>query len=108
MNEKTGHFKNGRWIPDPEPGADTRISPDEETSGEAKAKTPDVEKLVDEASSSVHKAIDDVVHLGRHLFGTPEGREHIEKKARKAGDDLEKAIDEVAEAARKMLKKRKS
>lgn len=108
MSEKKGHFEKGRWIPDPEPGADVRISPEEEISGEAKAKTPDVEKLVDEASSSVHKAIDDVVHLGRHLFGTPEGREHIEKKARKAGKDLEQTIEDVAAAAREAIDKRKS
>ena len=60
-----------------------------------------------EASRSVHKAIDDVIAAGRHLFGTQEGRDHIEKKLRKAGDDLEKAIEDVAEAARETLEKRK-
>jgi hypothetical protein len=108
MSEKQGHFEKGRWIPEAESGAATRISPDEKTSGETAAEAPDVEKFVDEASRSVHKAMNDVVRLGRHLFGTPEGRGHIEKKARKAGEDLEQAIEDMAEAARKTLEKRKS
>lgn len=86
MSEKKGRFEKGRWV------EGTEIA--EETEAHK------VEKLAEEASRSVNKAIDDVVNLGKHLLGTPEGRSHIERRARKAGEDLEQAIREAAEAAK--------
>jgi hypothetical protein len=105
MSENEGHFEKGRWVegesPQPEEQEPAREAPKTGTD------TPETERLLDEASRSVHRAIDDVIRAGRHLFGTQEGRDHIEKKVRKAGDDLEKVIDDVAEAARETLEKRK-
>lgn len=89
MSGKQGHFEQGRWVEDPEPVADT----------------PAIEERIQETSCSVRKAIDDVIGLGRHLFGTQEGREHIEQTARAAGEDLERAINDIAESARRALKR---
>ena len=89
MSEEHGHFEQGRWVEDPEPAADA----------------PVIEEQIQEASRSVQKVIDDVVGLGHHLFGTQEGREHIERKARAAGADLSRAINDVAESARRALKR---
>lgn len=95
-----GHYESGRWVEDREPEA----SPE---TAETQEEAPQVDEMVRETSASVKKAIDDVVHLGKHLFGTKEGRDHLEKKARAAGAELEKAIGEVAETARRNLEKKK-
>ncbi|WP_298669812.1 hypothetical protein [uncultured Methanofollis sp.] len=95
MSEQKGHFESGRWVEDREPEAAPETP-----------KGPQVDEMVHEASTSVKKAIDDVVHLGKHLFGTKEGRDHLEKKVRAAGAELEKAIGEVAETARRNLERK--
>ncbi len=100
MSEKEGRFEKGRWVEGEPPEAD-------EPAAEEPKTAPEAERLLDEASQSVHRAVDDVIRAGRHLFGTQEGREHIEKKIRKAGDDLEKVIDDAVETARQTLEKRK-
>lgn len=103
MTEQKGHYESGRWVEDREPEA----PPETAETQEETPKAPQVDEMVHEASTSVKKAIDDVVHLGKHLFGTKEGRDHLEKKARAAGAELEKAIGEVAETARRNLEKKK-
>lgn len=65
----------------------------------------DVEEIIATARKSVSRTITDVKTLGKTLFGTKEGRSHLEKEATKAGDKLEKAINEAVEDARKLLKK---
>jgi signal transduction histidine kinase len=100
MSEKEGRFEKGRWV-EGEP------APAEEPATEEPKAAPEAERLLDEASQSVHRAVDDVIRAGRHLFGTQEGREHIEKKIRKAGDDLEKVVDDAVDTARQTLEKRK-
>ena len=89
MSEQHGHFEQGRWVEDPEPMVDA----------------PAIEERIQEATRSVRKAIDDVVGLGHHLFGTQEGREHIEQTAQAAGADLSRAINDVADSARRALKR---
>ncbi|MDK2974719.1 MAG: hypothetical protein PWP08_1090 [Methanofollis sp.] len=108
MSEMQGHYKTGRWVvdPDPEPVEEQSAPEVGDQMPREGPGAPQVEDLAREASQSVKKAIDDVVVLGRNLFGTKEGREQIEKKARAAGAELEKTINEVAESARKTLKNR--
>ncbi|EJG06638.1 MAG: hypothetical protein PHU26_03910 [Methanofollis liminatans] len=106
MTEEKGHFEKGRWVLEPEPVEEESAPGAEDQAPEEEQSAPQVEDLAREASKSVKKAIDDVVVLGRNLFGTKEGREHIEKKARAAGAELERAINEVAEAAKKTIKNR--
>jgi len=101
MTEARGHFDNGRWVEDREPEPAQEPAPEPEPSGAR------IEDLVCEASCSVHKAIDDVVRLGHNLFFTPEGRDHIERTAKKAGGDIERAIDEMVTSARQSMKDRK-
>ncbi len=96
MSEKRGYFENGKWI-----------EVTEEATSESEASTQDLDAIVDETSQSVKKAMDDVVRLGKHLFGTQEGRERIEKKARETGEELERTIREAAESAHETLKKHK-
>ncbi|WP_054847635.1 hypothetical protein [Methanoculleus chikugoensis] len=97
MSETEGRFeKGGRWVVDPAP------EPEEEP---APATPPTIEKRMQEASESVRKAVNDVVSTGQHLFGTPEGHEHIQQAARKAGEDLERAINSWAESARRALQR---
>ncbi|MCC7564926.1 MAG: hypothetical protein KO206_01425 [Methanomicrobiaceae archaeon] len=98
MSEKKGYFKDGRWFEAP---------PEATPEGKPVQAEPSIDDLIDGASRSVRRAINDVAELGRQLFGTPEGREHIERKARKAGKDLERTINEAAEAARRSLEERK-
>ncbi|NMA10529.1 hypothetical protein L21_1435 [Methanoculleus chikugoensis] len=95
MSETEGRFEKGRWVVDPAP------EPEEEPTPAA----PTIEKRMQEASESVRKAVNDVVSTGQHLFGTPEGHEHIQQAARKAGEDLERAINSWAESARRALQR---
>jgi hypothetical protein len=101
MTEAKGHFENGRWVEyrEPEPAQEPGPEP-----GPGGARIDD---LAGEASQSVRKAIDDVVRLGHNLFFTPEGRDHIERTAKKAGGDLERTIDEMVKSARKSMRDRK-
>lgn len=98
MPEKKGHFEDGKWVEEKEAPA-----PGSEQEGPG---TPEIEKLIDDTSSSVNKAVDSVINLSKTLFTTEKGREHIEKKVRKAGQDLEKAIDDMVETAKSKLEKR--
>jgi len=95
MSETEGHFEKGRWVVDPAP------APEEEPTQAA----PSVEERMQEASHSVRKAVNDVMNAGHHLLGTPDGHEHIQQAARKAGEDLERAINSWAESARRALQK---
>lgn len=65
----------------------------------------DVEEIIATARKSVSQTVMDVKTLGKTLFGTKEGRNHLEKEAAKAGEKLERAINEAVEDARKILKK---
>ena len=96
MSETKGHFERGRWVLDPEPTPEPEPAP----------AAPTVEERMHETSQSVRKAVADVVSAGHHLLGTPEGHEHIERAARKAGEDLERAINAWAESARQALRRR--
>ncbi|WP_292518700.1 hypothetical protein [Methanoculleus sp.] len=96
MSETEGRFERGRWIPHPPP------APEE---AEPAPAAPTVEERMHEASESVRKAVNDVMNAGHHLLGTPEGHEHIEQAARKAGEDLERAINAWAESARQALRR---
>jgi len=89
MSETRGYFENGRWVEERESVTEGR---EEE---EAR-----IEDVIDETSKSVKKAIEDVLGLGKKMFATEEGRAHLEKKARDAGDELQKAINEVASKIR--------
>lgn len=104
MSQTDGRFVNGRWVEGPEPEPETDQIPIE--TGPAPGSEPRIEDILADASRSVGRAVEDVVLAARHLFGTPEGREHIERSARKAGSDLENAINEVAENARRRLERR--
>jgi hypothetical protein len=90
-----GHFEKGAWVEEPIPGEET-----EKTEPEV-----NVEEVIATARKSVSGAVSDVTNLGKTLFGTKKGRDHLEKEAKKAGDKFEKAINEAVEDARKILKK---
>lgn len=89
-----GHFEKGVWVEEPLPGEETETNePD-----------IDVEKVIGDARGSVSRAVKDVTSLGKTLFGTKKGRDHLEKEAKKAGDKLEKAINEAIKDAKKKMK----
>ncbi|WP_433450158.1 hypothetical protein [Methanoculleus thermophilus] len=81
------------------------VDPDPEPVEEEAPAAPTVEERIHEAAESVRKAVNDVMNAGHHLLGTPEGHEHIERTARKAGEDLERAINAWAESARQALRR---
>ncbi|GAB7015154.1 hypothetical protein [Methanogenium cariaci] len=91
-----GHFEKGVWVEEP--------IPDENAE---KTTEPDIniEETLNAARTSVSRAVTDVKVLGKILFGTKNGRDHLEKEAAKAGEKMEKAINEAVEDARKRLKK---
>ncbi|KAF5067485.1 MULTISPECIES: hypothetical protein [Methanoculleus] len=101
MSETEGRFEQGRWVVDPAPAPEEEPAPEAEPAPDA----PTVEERVQGASESVRKAVNDVVNAGQHLFGTPEGHEHIQQAARKTGEDLERAISAWADSARRALKR---
>jgi len=93
MSGTRGYFENGIWVEERESVTEGKEEEDAR-----------IEDVIDETSKSVKRAIDDVLGLGKKMFATEEGRGHLEKKARDAGDELQKAINEVAEKARKVVK----
>ena len=95
--EKKGHFVKGRYIIDEEP----------EPENEPHSDKPTVEHLIRQTSKNVELTVESVVILGKKLFMTPEGREHIELKTRQIGLELQKAINEIAEAAKNAVEKKR-
>lgn len=94
MSGTRGHFEKGVWVEEPIPGEETEKNEPE----------VNVDEIIGDARKSVSRAVKDVTGLGKTLFGTKKGREHLEKEAKKAGDKLEKAINEAIEDARKKMK----
>ncbi|MBT8508514.1 hypothetical protein AZH53_08855 [Methanomicrobiaceae archaeon CYW5] len=103
MSGTRGYFKNGVWIEEPVEG---EAATEEETS-QGGEEAPDVDELIGEAKESVKKAVNNVVFLGKNLFGTEQGRKHLEKEARKAGEKLEDAIEDAVQTAKKEFEKAK-
>ncbi|NLO77638.1 MAG: hypothetical protein GX097_03995 [Methanomicrobiales archaeon] len=110
MTGTQGHFKKGVWVE--EPMVEKPIPADEAEKAapevnETEKATPDVdvEKIIATARNSVSRTITDVTTLGKTLFGTKEGHEHLENEAKKAGESLEKAINDAIDDAKKILKK---
>jgi len=103
MSGTRGYFKNGVWIEEPVEKEETGS----EEATQAGEKVPDVEKLVGEAKESVKNAVNNVITLGKNLFGTETGRQHLEKEARKAGEKLEETIEDAVETAKKEFEKAK-
>ncbi len=101
--EKKGRFVKGRYVIDEEPD-----TPDEEPglSGEEAQEKPTVEQLITQTSKNVDLTVESVVVLGKTLFMTEEGREHIELKTRKIGLELQKAVNEIAEAAKELVERK--
>jgi len=110
MNETKGHFEMGRWVPDPDPVVEVKPEPtvkiEPETGATPEQAASTIEKQMQETSESIRKAVNNVVSTGQHLLGTPEGHEHIQQAARKAGEDLERAINAWAESARRALQRK--
>lgn len=91
--EKKGRFVKGRYVIDEEPD-------------EQKEKQPGIEDLIVQTSKNVEMTVESVVVLGKTLFMTEEGREHIERKTRQIGLELQKAVNEIAEAAKRAVEKK--
>ncbi|MCQ1537663.1 hypothetical protein FTO68_01475 [Methanocalculus taiwanensis] len=102
-DEKKGRFVQGRFVIDEEPDTEPAHS---EKAEETKTKKPTIEDLIQLTSKNVEMTIESVVILGKKLFLTQEGRDHIEAKTRKIGDDLQKTVGEIAEAAKKAIEKK--
>jgi len=111
MSGTRGYFKDGIWREEPidreETGGKETSEEGRKETSEAGEEAPDVEKLVGEAKESVKKAVSNVITLGKNLFGTETGRQHLEKEARKAGEKLEETIEEAVESAKKEFEKAK-
>lgn len=105
--ERQGRFVNGRYVIDEEPVSETpEPEGKEEAAHDATSKTPTIEDLIQLTSKNVEVTVESVIVLGKKLFMTQEGREHIETKTRHIGDELQKTVGEIAEAAKKAIEKK--
>ncbi len=112
MSGTRGYFDNGIWVEERESATESREEAETEkvtlesaTEGREEAeKEGRIENAIDDTTMSVKKAIDNIIGLGKKMVTTEEGRAHIEKKARDAGDELQKVINEVTEKAKKVVK----
>lgn len=106
--EKQGRFVKGRYVIDEEPvtGAQEDGSTGEEASPDATSKKPSIEDLIQLTSKNVEMTVESVIVLGKKLFMTQEGRDHIENKTRQIGDELQKTVGEIADAAKRAIEKK--
>lgn len=106
--EKQGRFVKGRYVIDEEPVAEVQEqgSRGDEASHDATSKTPSIEDLIQLTSKNVEVTVESVIVLGKKLFMTQEGRDHIEDKTRQIGDELQKTVGEIAEAAKRAIEKK--
>ncbi|MBR1368344.1 hypothetical protein RJ53_02050 [Methanocalculus chunghsingensis] len=98
-DERKGRFVRGRYVIEEEEAPMAEASNEEE-------KQPTVEDLIKKTSANVDMTIESVVILGKKLFMTEEGRDHIETKTREIGTELQKAVGEIADAAQRFMKKK--
>ncbi|MBN2734379.1 MAG: hypothetical protein JXQ82_05960 [Methanomicrobiaceae archaeon] len=105
MDEKKGHFENGRWVEDaPISDSETSGNKNDKSKGsEDKAGYDDIDRIIADTAGSVKNAVENVINLGSTVIGTEKGREGIEKKARKAGKKFLKQLENAIEDARKNL-----
>ncbi len=106
--ERQGRFVKGRYVFDEEPvaAAHEQGSTGEEASHDTTSKTPSIEDLIQLTSKNVELTVESVIVLGKKLFMTQEGRDHIENKTRQIGDELQKTVGELAEAAKRAIEKK--
>jgi hypothetical protein len=108
--EKKGHFVQGRFVIDAEPEPQIEMNeesqPAPEMKDEPQSEQPTIEHLIQQTSKNVELTVESVVVLGKKLFMTQEGRDHIEAKIRKVGLELQKAIGEIAEAAKNAVERK--
>lgn len=102
-DEKKGRFIQGRFVIDEAPAPEPSHTEEAE---ETKANKPTIEDLIQLTSKNVEMTIESVVVLGKKLFLTQEGRDHIENKTRQIGDELQKTVGEIAEAAKRAIEKK--
>ena len=125
MSEQCGRFENGRWVEGlpatmaaagepagPELTGGAPLGPEtpatEETAGRSGQAGCDEKEagsassgdtapdLIAEASSSVTKAVDDVIRAAHHLVGTPSGHQYIEEQVNRAGSALSGILRDLA------------
>ena len=86
-----GHFVNGRWIEEE--------TADEATSGEG---TIDFDARIAELRTNISQVLGDVITLSKDIFESDEGRQHIESKVKKGGDDISTTLKNLGEEAAKL------
>ncbi len=106
--ERQGRFVKGRYVIDEEPMEEVQepAATGEENAHDATSKTPSIEDLIHLTSKNVEMTVESVIVLGKKLFMTQEGRDHIENKTRQIGDELQKTVSEIAEAAKRAIEKK--
>ncbi len=101
MAEERGKFVNGRWIDTPEDAEPSEAPSPEETSGTHEGtgdKTDprfEAENLIADATSSVGRAVDDVLRAAQHLIVTKEGHSYIENQVNRAGSALSDVLRDL-------------
>ncbi|MGD9936972.1 MAG: hypothetical protein AB7S61_05800 [Methanoregulaceae archaeon] len=101
MAEVRGRFVQGRWVDDSQDEASSEGPSVEETSGsqEGAGENSDArfeaESLIAEATSSVGRAIDDVLRATQHLIVTKEGHQFIENQVNRAGSALSDVLRDL-------------
>ncbi len=101
MAEEPGRFVHGRWVEDPQDAEPSDspspedLSGNQEETGETNDSRFEAESLISEATSSVGRAIDDVLRAAQHLIVTTEGHQYIESQVNRAGSALSDVLRDL-------------
>jgi len=87
-----GCFENGRWIEGGRAGAAGSDSAEGNVNFSAR---------IAEVRADVSRVLGDVLSLGKEIFGSEEGRQHIESQMKKVGDDISETLSTLGNEATK-------
>ena len=112
MTESRGGFVKGRFVEDlaatesaADSAGDEKARLTEEEPGAGASETP-IEERLGAASSSVTKAVDEVIGAVRTLVGTEEGHRYLEARVERTGEALMGVLRELQGRVDGSLKKK--
>ena len=83
MGASGGHFKNGRWVEEP----DTTYSGSQQDT--------DIDIRLRTAAGQIGKGIDELFAIGSELIGSQEGRQHIGRKLDQITGEIMNTCEEI-------------
>jgi len=89
-----GHFEHGRWV-------EAELS--DAAGSDSNEKTATFGDRIAAVNADLSRVLGDVISLGKDIFETDEGRQHVESQVKKFGDDISTTLNHLGNEAAKTV-----